>query len=308
MLSITAWECLRTMAPRRPNHVGPIAKRLGSDKMVEELIKSGHLKRDGAKVVRTTASVDAMTVFDCLPGDGSSRGNMAVQRESGLSDRRYQSANRLLLRTGEVAPAQGRGGGLRRAADVDDGPRTRGVKQESELYEPFKAFLDSEAQPLGQTLRLCQVTANGEGQRRGRGTWTRPDVVVISVTDWELLPGVDVEIHSYELKPYREAEKLLGVYEASGHQRRAHYSTLVLEWPPDSERVVPEEIEKECSRLGVGLTLMLGSGVRSRVVARRNSPAPGELHDFLQDVLFREDDHAEYLRAIGRATALAAED
>lgn len=298
-LSIAAWECLGTMMPRRPNHVGPIAKRLGSEKLLEELIKSGHLKRDGAKVVRTTASVDAMTVFDCLPGDGSSRGNTTLQRESGLSDRRYQSANRLLLLTGEVALAQGRGGALRRAADVDDGPRTRGVKQESELYEPFKAFLESGVQPLGQTLRLCQVTANGEGHRRGRGTWTRPDVVAISVTNWELFPGVDVEIHSYELKPYREAEKLIGVYEASGHQRRAHYSTLVLEWPPDSERVVPDEIEKECSRLGVGLTLMWGGDVKSRLVARRNSPAPGELHEFLQDVLFREEDLANYLEAIG---------
>lgn len=307
-LSIAAWECLRTMKPKSPNQVGPIVRRLGSQKSLDELVKSGHLKWNGAKVVRTTASVDAMVVFNRLPDDGTTRGNTTLKRETKLSDTRYEWAKRLLLRTGEVEPARGRGGSLRRAADVDDGPRAGGVKQESDLYEPFREFLESGAQPPGQTLRLCRVTAKGEGHRRGTGAWTRPDVVAISVTDWELLPGVVAEIHSYELKPYRAAEQLLGVYEASGHQRRAHYSTLVLEWPLDGERDVPEEIEKECFRLGVGLTLMWGGDVESRLDARRNLPAPNELHEFLQDVLFREEDRAEYLQAIGRVVVVDTEE
>ena len=122
------------------------------------------------------------------------------------------------------------------------------------------------------------------------------------------VPGVVAEIHSYELKPYGAAERLLGVYEASGHQRRAHYSTLVLEWPLDGEREVPEEIEKECLRLGVGLTLIWGSDVEPRLDAQRNSPAPNEMNEFLQDVLFNVDDRTAYLQAIRRDTAVDAEE
>lgn len=305
-LSIEAWECLGKMAPKHPRQVGPIVKLLGSEKSFEELIKTGHLKWTGAMIVRTAASVDAMTVFDRLPDDGASRGNTTLKRECGLTDRRYESAKKLLLRTGEVSPARGRGGALRRAADIDVGSRVGGVKQESDLYEPFKEFLESGAQPPGQTLRLCRVTASGEGYRRGTGSWTRPDVVAVTVTDWELVPGVVAEIHSYELKPYASAEKLVGVYEASGHQRRAHYSTLVLEWPIDGEREVPEEIEKECLRLGVGLALIWGSEVEPRLDAQRNSPEPNEMNEFLQDVLSREDDRTEYLQAIGRAANVDA--
>jgi len=234
-------------------------------------------------------------------------GNATLKRESELADRRYESAKKLLLKTGEVALAQGGGGALRREG-VADGPRTGGVRQESDLYEPFRKSLESGAQSPGQTLLLCRVTANGEGHRRGTGAWTRPDVVAISVTEWELVPGVVAEIHSYELKPYRAADKLLGVYEASGHQRRAHYSTLVLEWPLDGERKVPEEIEKECFRLGVGLSLIWGGEVQPQLEPRRNSPAPNELNEFLQDVLFNVDDRTAYLQAIRRDTAVDVEE
>lgn len=305
-LSNVAWECLRTMVPKRPYHVGPIEKRLGSQESLEMLIQSRHLKWMGGMVVRTAASTDAFRVIECLPDDGAPRGNTALKRESGLADGRYEAAKKLLLRTGEVAIAPGRRDALCRPTD---GPRADAAKQESELYEPFRKWLEREDRPTDQTLRLNLVTAHGEGHRRGRGAWTRPDVVAISVTSvtaWELIPGVVAEVHSYELKPYREAEKLPGVYEACGHQRRAHYSTLVLEWPVDGERKVPEEIEEECSRLGVGLSLMWGGQVTLVVDPRRNSPSPGKLQEFLEDVLSREEDRAAYLRAIGRATAADA--
>ena len=210
-LSITAWECLRTMKLKRPRHVGPIEKTLGGKKPLEELIAYRHLKRSGAMVVRTAASVDAFNVFDCLPDDGAARGNTTLKHETGLTDRRYESAKKLLLGSGEVAPAGGVGGALRRAGD---GPRAAAVQLESNLYEPFKKWLESGDKQSDLTLRLCLVTANGEGHRRGRGAWARPDVVAISVTSvtaWDLVPGVGAEIHSYELKPYREAEKLPGV-------------------------------------------------------------------------------------------------
>lgn len=306
-LTNAAWECLRTMSPKSPKHVGPIERRLGSVKSLDELIAFRHLKRSGAMVVRTAASVDAFSVFDCLPDDGASRGNTTLKSAAGLTDRRYEAATKLLLRSGEVAPAGGAGGALRRAGD---GPRAGAVKQESNLYEPFKKWLESGDKPSDQILRLCLVTATGEGHRRGRGAWARPDVVVISVssvTAWEFVPGVVAEIHSYELKPYREAEKLPGVYEACAHQRRAHYSTLVLEWPPDGDRKVPAEIEDECSRLGVGLAFMWGSKVTRQLEPRRNSPAPDKLQEFLQDALSRDEDRTAYLQAIGRVVAVDAE-
>lgn len=74
------------------------------------------------------------------------------------------------------------------------------------------------------------------------------------------------------------------------------------------QRDVPEEIEKECFRLGVGLTLMWGSEVEPRLDAQRKSPAPNKLHEFLQAVLFREEDRAQYLQAIGRVVAVDADE
>jgi len=62
------------MTPVEMKNRGPMATRWGSDAIVEELIEAGHLHADGGRVSRTKASVDAATLWDVLPEDGSSIG------------------------------------------------------------------------------------------------------------------------------------------------------------------------------------------------------------------------------------------
>ena len=80
-----------------------------------ELIEVGHLSVDGGRVSRTKTSVDAATLWEVVPEDGSTIGNQRARTELGWkSERRYEAAKALLLATDEIALGRGRGGSIRR--------------------------------------------------------------------------------------------------------------------------------------------------------------------------------------------------
>lgn len=108
-----------------------------------------------------------------------------------------------------------------------------------------------------------------------------------------------MSVSTYELKPYAQARNLAGVYEASAHQRRAHLSSLVIEWPLDEEHEPPSAVVAECQRLGVGLVRMWETNAERLIEPTPQRPLAAELNDFLSDIITVEQT-PRYLDAIGR--------
>lgn len=114
------WNELIEMHPGELKNRGPLAVRWG-DAELEELVVTGHLAAEGGRVSRTKVSVDAETLWDVLPEDGSTIGNQRARAKLGWkSEKRYDAAKALLLATDEIAVGRGRGGSVRRRIDEGD--------------------------------------------------------------------------------------------------------------------------------------------------------------------------------------------
>ncbi|WP_125775100.1 hypothetical protein [Antribacter gilvus] len=298
-LATRVWNVLADLPAGKASNQGPLISKLRSTVAFEELIRTGHLRRSGGRVERTRASQDAFVLFDVLPVSGVSLSNRVAQEKSGLTDRRYESARALLLRTGEIGRGRGFSGSIRREADVDEYAREGAVGSEKELYEPFRAWLADQEQQPGERFAWHGVVANGSGQRRATGQWSKPDIMSVVVTNFEYLPNIDVALHSYEIKPYQHSANLQGVYEASAHQRRAHFASLVIEHPMDESSTPPQGVLGECRRLGVGLYHLWGTEAECLLEPQRQSPSPAEINDLLSEAL-PAGERETYLDAIGR--------
>lgn len=264
------------------------------ERQLESLVDMGHLSYEGTRLRRTIVSFHADRVFAATPRDGTALSNARIREKAGLTEVQYEKAKNLLLRTGDVAKSRGRGGSLRRLAQVSPGTRAGAAARESELYEPFQRWLNGQEANTDDVFWRTKVTAHGTGQRRSTGEWTRPDVVSLSLHRWEYLPTLQVQLSTYEIKPFGQARRLAGVYEAAAQQRRSHYSYLVIEWPIDEDVPVPDVIVDETVRLSIGLCQIWGHEVQVIHESQYSEPTPEELNDFIGDLL-DDNERRQYL-------------
>jgi hypothetical protein len=268
------------------------------ERQLDRLVDLGHLEPDGGRLRRSTVSFNADLIFDAIPEDGTAVSNRRIRNTVKLSEGAYHKARSLLLATGEVEKGRGRGGTLRRLEQVDPGKRPGAANRETDLYEPFQRWLDDQEDSSENAFWLTKITGHGGGQRRATGEWSRPDVVSLSLRRWEFLPTVKVQLSTYELKPFKQARRLAGVYEAAAHQRRSHYSYLVVEWPLDGESPLPEAIVDETIRHNIGLCQIWGTEVQLVHDGQYEEPEPQALNDFIGDLLDIPERH-RYLSFLG---------
>jgi hypothetical protein len=83
--------------------------------------------------------------------------------------------------------------------------------------------------------------------------WARPDFILVTAMRFRLMPGAQLDVHSFELKAEFGATDL-AVYEALAQTRFTHYGYLVWHLPQDSPAAARvAEITAQCSQHGVGL-------------------------------------------------------
>ncbi len=70
-------------------------------------------------------------------------------------------------------------------------------------------------------MLFAHVKVTADERRHAGGKWSQPDATAVRVSRHEWLPGVTVEVLTYEIKPAHDAERLESVYEAAAHQRWA---------------------------------------------------------------------------------------
>lgn len=95
-----------------------------------------------------------------------------------------------------------------------------------------------------------------QGKRRTGGRWSRPDLIVCTVSEWIFSSRPDGDVRTFEIKRF-EALDVLAVYEALSHKSRAHYSyVLVTEFPEKLDEVEKEDFENVlavAARHGIGV-------------------------------------------------------
>lgn len=210
---------------------------------------------------RPSLSADAKKLLGLVPPDGEFIGNVNLLRRSKLGDK-YWDVRHELISKGALIRGKGRGGSVARI--LDNGgivtAKKKGkahVEKERELYEPLKDWLDeiwgADKIP-GDFFEVC-ITATPKGKKRDGGKWSRPDLVLVQVNNYDYLAQPVLEVTTFEVKRFSDAEDISSVYETAAHSRWAHFSYLVVE-VPDGDHEFAERFMSEVERFKLGLIFM----------------------------------------------------
>ena len=235
-------------------------------------------------------SANARTLLARLPADGSARGNASLREELGWDDDRYLAARNELLDAGLARKWKGRGGTVKRIIDgepdtpaIRDTTAEREIDAERDLYEPL-------AQQIGSTwakdmrLEPSVVAILGyQGRRRTGGKWSRPDVALIAVQQFDLIPGKHINVVTFEVK-LGPAVDVAAVYEALAHRRAATQAYVMVH----REGVIDDTldlVEAEAYRYGIGLIIVDDPADYDtwdlRIEAEQVPTDPADLNSFL---------------------------
>jgi hypothetical protein len=215
----------------------------------------------GRKVKFSGLSPTAKKLLEFVPPDGVFIGNASLQRNSKLG-KKYQQFKDELVQSGFLTVGKGRGGSVARSsARAGAGPvvskKKLFVEREAELYEPLRKWVADE---WGENITPTDffevlVTGSAKNRQRATGKWSRPDVTLVQVNNYEYLVQPDLEVTTFEIKKASDTEDIRSVFEAAAHSRWAHYSYLVVE-VEKPEYEFPERIISELERFNIGLIFM----------------------------------------------------
>lgn len=198
-----------------------------------------------------------------LPADGSQMPNDEARAllgravEAPIEGATYFSVIELLERNGEVQRGRGRGGAVRRAQPMvlKATVESRRLK-ESQLMPSLQRYLECRfwrRLKLADNAHWAVIDTSTGGALDGQ--WRRCDYTGVAIAPRAVLGGKEVDLFTFELKA-EDSGNVSAVHEAEAQTRGSHYGYLV--WHvPDRVRVATrlEEVERECTRKGVGLIL-----------------------------------------------------
>lgn len=209
-----------------------------------------------------------------LPADGAPVLNrvmrMMLTRDMrrAIDQETFFAARDLLLKEGRIGRLRGQGGqlflmppagGATAAAPVAAADKARLARQwpEAMLMLPLRRYLESQFKDgLDLPPDAACIVEDTSTMGSGLGRWARPDFVLVSAMRFKVMPGSQIEVHSFELKTEDGANDT-AVYEALAQTRFTHFGHLVWHLPRGSkaENRLPD-IEAQCEEHGVGLIRM----------------------------------------------------
>ncbi len=171
----------------------------------------------------------------------------------------FFEARDLLLVKGEIGRLRGQGGQLFLSLEPEPSPPTPLVHKagarwtEAELMNPLGAYL------ADRFIRECELPEANEwivqdtSRLGAAGRWARPDFTLVTAMRFNFMPGVQVDVHSFELKT-ESGVSTLAVHEALAQTRSTHFGHLVWHLPLKSKAELRlPEIQKQCELHGIGL-------------------------------------------------------
>jgi hypothetical protein len=114
------------------------------------------------------------------------------------------------------------------------------------LEGPFRAWLDL---PKGAACIVQDTSTMGPH----KGMWARPDFILVSAMRFKLLPGAQVDLHSFELKT-EAGGGVLAIHEALAQTRFTHFGHFVWHLPIGCKAESKlADIITHCEEHGIGL-------------------------------------------------------
>ena len=245
----------------------------------------------GDDIPDAALSSDARDLLARLPSDGSARGNAALREELRWDEDRYLVARNELLDAGHARKWKGRGGTVKRVVEwepevppaASDRAAETEFEAERDLYEPVANQLRS---TWAKDVRLepSVVAILGyQGRRRTGGKWSRPDIALVAVQQFDLVPGKHISVVTFEVK-LGPALDVAAVYEALAHRRAATQAYVVVHTDGLLEDLL-DSVEGEAYRHGIGLILLDDPSDYDtwdmRIEAAQVPAEPAELNSFL---------------------------
>jgi hypothetical protein len=165
----------------------------------------------------------------------------------------YWIARNTLIADGVLTKGRGRGGSVYLVTPAKSPKKAARKKSEASLYTPFEnAIISGYIPDFDIKQHVVERTAQ-QGARKTGGKWTRPDLTLIAMRQYQFLPGKRIEIITFEIKPNFDSA-LDGVFEALAHSAFAHRSYIAVDISSykDGEELPDERIVGECERFGLG--------------------------------------------------------
>lgn len=238
-----------------------------------------------------------------VPTDGTLIGNITLRSALGWSRDDYWRIRNRLYEQGSLLLGGGKGGSVRlpptpkqaeAGAPCSD---TAAYANEADLYEPLKQQIESSwlsSEGFDKHNTIAQVTAS-QGRGPARGVWVRPDITVVAVTTYSIMPGRYLEVITFEVKMHGAVD-VTAVYEALNHLRSATQSYVVFYVPTEVEQQLKSNLEEVCmeaNRQGVGVITVSNPADFDTwdvlVDPRRHAAEPGRMDKFLVAQLSSEN-------------------
>lgn len=257
-------------------------------------------------------SEPAQKLLQLIPPDGSFVGNTSLSRKSALGDD-YWKVRTELEEADLITLGRGRGGSVALqlsvttpVSPVEPGKEENLVSEEVELYEPLKELLWADwgkAAKESEDFFELRITASPRGRSRESGQWSRPDLTLVEVNSFEYLPGSNLEVTTFEVKRFADAQNIASVYEAAAHSRWAHFAFLVAETPQEDYKF-PDRFISELQRFRIGLIVMWRENgtwkFSDSTEAVRLIPEPKELESLLKTFFSDSKRAKEFKARVGR--------
>jgi len=155
----------------------------------------------------------------------------------------YWEAEQALVDDGRVERRRGRTGGIYLLPEIeeaevpqqgdegiaiDDGPVGHpAAEREENHYEALLAeILEHWTEQPGFKAVFGAVTGR-QGRRSTGGRWSRPDLILCTVSEWLFSSRPEGDVRTIEVKRF-DALDVLSVYEAVSHKSRSHYAYLLV--------------------------------------------------------------------------------
>jgi hypothetical protein len=258
-------------------------------------------------------------IIDLLPPDGTPvlnrvmRVMLARRLEERIDDDQFFEARDALLASGRIGRLRGQGGQLfLTKPKIEDtsvttpfADDTQSQWTEARLMVPLERFLKG---PFCKALDLPEsgacIVQNTSVMGANKGKWARPDFILVSAMRFKLLPGAQVDLHSFELKT-EAGGSVLAIHEALAQTRFTHFGHFVWHLPTDSKcETMLDDITSHCDEHGIGLIRMrdperaVEDGCEILLDPRRKATLGATIDGFLETRLSAEQ-KAILLRAVG---------
>ncbi len=202
-----------------------------------------------------------------LPKDGTPvlnrvmRVMLARDLERTVDEETFFKARDALLADGLVGRLRGQGGQVFLAKEEVEVPGAiepdPGAWSEAKLMEPLRLYLEGSFRKnldLPKTSACIVQDTSVMGAHKGK--WARPDFILVSAMRFKLMPGAQVDLHSFELKT-EGGGSVLAIHEALAQTRFTHFGHFVWHLPERSKsEPMLEDIAAHCEEHGIGLIRM----------------------------------------------------